>query len=408
MKITKPDKHIPTTHHDSENSDGSSLCRHIGPLLLLTSIFFLNFTARVVFAPLMPEIENDLNISHAAAGSLFFLLSVGYFITLIGSGWVAAWLKHRLTIVLSSVAVGLVLIGAGVSTSLWSLRITMFLLGAAGGLYLPSGIATLMNLISSRHWGKATAVHELAPNTAFVAAPMLVELILRWFSWRTVPLLLGFAAVIAGCLFFRHGRGGDFRGVSPGVASFTPFLRNPAFWMMVFLFGMGISSTMGVYTMTPLYLVTEHGIDRHFTNTLVALSRISGIFIALAGGWATDRFGPGKTLIAVFLLTGAATIMMGAASGPWLITAVFLQPIAAVSFFPAGFAMLSKIGSAETRNIAVSLTAPAAFMVGGGMVPSFIGLMGETYSFGIGIILVGALITMAALPAYLIDRRIEK
>jgi hypothetical protein len=32
----------------------------LSPLLLLTSIFFINFLARIVLAPLMPTVESDL------------------------------------------------------------------------------------------------------------------------------------------------------------------------------------------------------------------------------------------------------------------------------------------------------------------------------------------------------------
>jgi len=385
---------------DSIDLKGSDLRTQIGPLFLLTAIFFLNFTARIVYAPLMPEIEADLNITHAVAGSLFFYISIGYFITLLGSGWVAASLNHRRTIILSSFVLGLALICTAFSGRLGAIRITLLLLGAAAGLYLPSGIATLTALINQRHWGKAIAVHELAPNLSFVIAPLLSELIMMWFSWRTVPVMLGVTTILLGVTFARYGRGGAFTGAPPGLASFKVFLVSPAFWIMVMLFGLGVAGTLGVYTMLPLYLVTEHGIDRNFANALVSFSRISSLFMALAGGWASDRFGPRKTMIIVFLFSGVATIAMGTVSGNWILWAIFLQPMLAVCFFPAGFAALSRIGPAGARNIAVSLAVPVAFMIGGGAVPTFIGFMGDVASFAIGICLVGSMITMGAMLAY--------
>ncbi|MEA3435016.1 MAG: MFS transporter [Thermodesulfobacteriota bacterium] len=385
---------------DSIDLKGSDLRTRIGPLLLLTAIFFFNFTARVVYAPLLPEIEVNLNITHAAAGSLFFYISIGYFITLLGSGWIAASLNHRRTIILSSVVLGFTLICTAFSSGLWTIRITLLLLGAAAGLYLPSGIATLTSLVNPRHWGKAIAVHELAPNLGFVMAPLLSELIMIWFSWRTVPVMLGFTTILLGITFARYGRGGAFTGAAPGLASFKVFLASPAFWIMVMLFGLGVASTLGVYTMLPLFLVTEHGIDRNFANALVSFSRISSLFMALAGGWASDRFGPRKTMIIVFLFSGVATIAMGTVSGNWVLWAIFLQPMVAVCFFPAGFAALSRIGPAGARNIAVSLAVPVAFMIGGGAVPIFIGFMGDVASFAAGICLVGSIIILGAVLAY--------
>jgi NNP family nitrate/nitrite transporter-like MFS transporter len=161
---------------------------------------------------------------------------------------------------------------------------------------------------------------------------------------------------------------------------------------MVILFSLGISSTLGIYTMLPLYLVTDHGMDRNWANTLIALSRIGGVGMALAGGWATDRFGPQRILRIVFVLTGMMTLFIGLAPQTWIAVAVFLQPIMAVCFFPAGFAALSQVSSPSERNLTVSLTIPMAFLIGGGATPALIGFIGDVHSFGWGIAMVGGLI----------------
>ena len=327
------------------------------PLLLLTSIFFVNFMARIVLSPLMTRVESDLAISHAEAGSLFLSISLGYFISLIGSGFISSRLTHKHTVIVSETALGLVLLFTSFSSGLGTMRLGVFMLGIAAGPYLPSGIATLTTLFQSRQWGRAIAIHELAPNLSFVLAPLICEVVLYKYSWRAVFRVLGIAALLLPLVFARYGRGGEFHGEPVGYASFRNLLLKPAFWVMVILFSLGISSTLGVYAMLPLYLVTEHGMDRNWANTLIALSRVSGIGVTLAGGWATDRFGPQR-----------------------------------VFFFPAGLAALSMVSSVKERNIAVSLTVPLAFMVGGGAVPTFIGLMGDVHSFGWGIALVGGLI----------------
>ncbi|WP_340147893.1 MFS transporter, partial [Desulfosarcina cetonica] len=91
-------------------SGAGSIPEHLGPILFLTSLFFINFLSRIILAPLLPTIEKDLSIGHGEAGSLFLLISVGYFISLIASGHVSARLLHRRTIVLSALSLG----GAGV------------------------------------------------------------------------------------------------------------------------------------------------------------------------------------------------------------------------------------------------------------------------------------------------------
>ena len=362
------------------------------PLLLLTSIFFVNFISRIILAPLMPRVKADLALSHAEAGSLFLLISLGYFTTLLASGFISSRLTHRKTIMFSGIAMGVALFITSFSTSLWGMRLGLVAMGMAAGPYMPSGLATLTTLFKYRHWGKALAIHELAPNLSFVLAPLVAEVVLYWFSWRTVFMALGIAAFILATIFARFGRGGDFRGESFKYSSLRLIFANPAFWIMVILFSLGISSTLGIYTMLPLYLVTDHGMDRNWANTLIALSRIAGIGMALAGGWATDRFGPQRVLRNVFVLTGMLTVFIGLASPTWVAAAVFVQPIMAVCFFPAGFAALSMVSSASDRNLTVSLTIPIASLIGGGAAPALIGFVGDVHSFGWGIAMVGGLI----------------
>lgn len=50
----------------------------IGITVFLAWLFYLGFVARVLFAPLMPDIEADLGITHSQAGSLFLSVSIGY------------------------------------------------------------------------------------------------------------------------------------------------------------------------------------------------------------------------------------------------------------------------------------------------------------------------------------------
>ncbi|MCK5205678.1 MAG: MFS transporter [Desulfobacterales bacterium] len=373
------------------------LLSQLGPLLILTSIFFLNFISRIILAPLIPEIEINFNLTHADAGALFFLISMGYFIAITGSGFISARLNHKRTIILSNTALGLALIGTAICRDVWLLRLGLFIVGMAAGLYLPSAISTLTGLINSRHWGKALAIHDIAPNLSFVAAPLIAEAIMARFSWRIAFILFGLAALVMSPLFARFGRGGEFLGEAPGFLSFRELIAKSSFWIMVFLFSLGICSTLGIYTMLPLYLVAEHAIDRNLANTLIALSRLSGLIMAFAGGWAADRFGPKWTLKIVFLITGFMTVLLGIVPGSYIPIIVFLQPLVAVCFFPAGFAALSFIVPPKSRNIAVSLTVPLAFLVGGGMVPIFIGIIGDIRSFALGIVICGGLITAGSI-----------
>ena len=368
----------------------------IGTLVFLTAIFFVNFIARIVLSPLMPVIEADLKLDHAQAGILFLLIASGYFVTLMASGYLSSRLGHKHTIALSSAAVGIALVATAFSPSLWGIHLGLLIMGMAAGLYLPSGIAIITASFRSQHWGRAIAVHELAPTLAFAVAPLLSDLFLEWVSWRGAVALVGLISLLLGLAFACFGRGGEFPGEAPAFGFLRALSRKPVFWIMLVLFGLGISSSVGLYTMLPLFLVTERGMDLDHANTVVALSRIPSLGMALLSGWVADRFGTKKTMTGVLFFSGLMTLLLSLAPNTLTVPVVFLQAMLAVCFFPAALAALSSIGLSGSRNVVISFTIPFAFLAGAGAIPAMIGLFGNAGSFASGIGLTGALVMMGA------------
>jgi len=373
-------------------STHSSFRSQMSPLLFLVGIFLLNFLARVILSPLMPTIEKDLKIGHDEAGSLFLLLYFGYCGGLLASGFVSSRLSHRRTIFLSSIAVGLSLMMVSISHNLWAIRLSLIFLGIAAGFYLTSGVATVTELVSPEHWGKAIAIHELAPNLGFVTAPLIAEALLGLLPWRGVLSVTGIGSIIAGTVFVLWGKGGTSFGEAPDSKTLRSILAEPSLWIMIALFSLGIGASFGVYTMLPLYLVSEKGMERTWANTLLGLSRISALVMVLLSGWVTDRFGARRVIKAVFLVNGLTTMILGVVSGTWIVILLFIQPMISTCFFPAGFATLSRIGSPRIKNLAISFTSALGILLGGGAVPAGIGLIGELGSFSLGFVILGALL----------------
>ncbi len=374
------------------------------PVLFLALIFLLNFLARIMMAPLLPGVEKDIGLSHGQAGSLFFLITAGYFISILCSGFFSSRFTHRWTIIASAASAGAVLLWTSVSRDLWSIRAGMFLVGISTGLYFPSGLSAITHLVEPKHWGKALAIHELGPNLAFVGAPLLAEFLSRWMSWQSILAVVGVVSLILAGGFALFGKGGEFRGQAPTFSSFSSLAKQPVFWVVMGLFALGLSASMGIYSMLPLYLVAGCGMDGTVANTLVGLSRLPGLGIAFLAGMCTDRMGAGKTLFVVFLLMGTSTILLGAVPRSWVSYAVLFQPALAACFFPPALAALSSIGRPETRNVAASFTIPLAWLFGGGAVPLLIGLTADAGSFALGIVPIGILILGGALLSLALGR----
>lgn len=371
--------------------------KRLGPILFLTFLFFLGFIGRVIFAPLMPSLEREAGLSHAQAGSLFLMISIGFFAAQIGSGFITSRLNHKGALAISALGVGVALLGFGVSHSLNAIRLLMVLLGVATGLHLPSAIATITAMVTRRDWGKGFGIQQTAPSLGLVLAPLLVQAFLGPLSWRAIVVSLGAVALGAAIVFVVTARCGEFGGQAPKPAVIRETVQQPSFWIMVLLFSLGMGGSIGLYSMLPLFLVEERGFDLGWANTLLGISRISGLFMAFIAGWITDRVGERRAITAVLAASGLSTILLGIVSGSWLIVIIFVQPMLIACYFPPGFSALARIVPPRRRSVTTSLTTPSAFLLGGGIVPTFLGYMGEKTSFSMGIVLVGCVTLLAPL-----------
>lgn len=361
----------------------------VGPVLLLTSIFFCVFFCRVLIAPYLPEVEREFGLSHTQSGWLFFTISLGYAISLFFSGFLAKRLGHRRTVLTAVSAIGVCLLLVSRAQSFLGLQLTLLLMGSATGLYLPSGIATVTWVASPKDWGKCLAIHELAPNISFIAAPALAALLEGVVSWRTLFAALGVISLIVAVIFARFGPRNENRGESPRPSVLSEVLGRKEFWVLATLFTLGITASFASFSMVPLYLTSARGLDEILANQLVAASRLAGPFLALVAGFGVDKFGARKTAKFALVFSGVFMILIGPAKGWMLYAAVFLQPALSVLIFPAGFTVISKVFEARLRNVAISLIIPTAIVIGNGAAPIMLGWFGDRGLFGWGFVVLG-------------------
>ncbi len=385
-------------------NNGFSFRRALPWLVILAGVFYLTFVCRLIFSPLMNGIEAEMAITHARAGRFFLYISLGYSVALLCSGFLSSRITHRRTIAVSTIWSGLTLLGLAASTTLPLTEALLLAYGVGSGLYLPSGVAAVTSLVAPRDYGKAMAVHELAPTLSFLTAPLLAELFLAFGSWRTGLAILGAMAIVAGLLFAFYGRGGEFKSTPPSYNVIRTIVRRPAFWVLACFFCMAIGGSLGTYTILPLFLVDEHGMLPSDANDLQALSRISGPFVVFTAGWVADRLGFARTMAYSLGLAALATIVMGLTGGGVLIAAAILQPLLLSCYFPAGFVAVSKLFPAEVRSVVVSLIIPLGILIGGGLLPAFLGYLGDQGQFGLGFVLVGAFLAVGPFLVRFLDK----
>lgn len=376
------------TDKNQNEAEGSIQSEAIA-ISFVVVIFFLNMLSRIGLAPLLPEIERNMNLAHAQAGALFLFVSVGYAIGLFGSTYVSSRICHHNQIVLSSVTVGAALLLFAWSEGIWSLRVSLIILGVTSGLYLPSGVATLTSIVRKSDWGKVLAIHQLAPNLAFICGPLMAAIFIPWISWRVLVCVYGLAAILLGFAFFKFRHAGNYCSLAPNYSVIKDLLKIRSLWVLIIMFSLALGVNQGVYSMLPLYLTAERGMEPGAANRLISYSRMAAFFIPLFAGWISDRKGLTGVLFVVCLTSGASVLILAGVPDNWITLAVFLQALSGVSFFPLGFAALSRMTQAENRNIAVALMVPVGHMFGAGLTPTIIGFAGDMGSFTYGFYFLG-------------------
>jgi len=150
---------------------------------------------------------------------------------------------------------------------------------------------------------------------------------------------------------------------------------------------------------TILLLVFERGLDQALVNTLVGVSRISGLIALLFAGYLVDRFGAKTVICAILVSAGIATAALWARSKAILIVAMFFQSLLIVSFFPAILTVAARIAPRNLHNLTVSFILTIGYGFGAGNLPLLLGWLGDHATFALGFLIYGVvLIASSALP----------
>jgi MFS transporter, NNP family, nitrate/nitrite transporter len=369
----------------------------VGTVIVVTLLFFFTFVSRFMFSPLMPAIGKDIPITSGQVGALFLVGAVGMLVGSSLAGLISARLNHRGAMLLSVFAMAAVLVGAYFVGSVWGLRIVFIALGVLAGFQMPSSVATITATVKPDDWGRALSVQQMAPPLSLVVGPLLAAGLLTVMTWNTILLWVAGGGVVLGLLFvLAFGGIGAFPGDRPSPAMVKPVFSTRSFWVMIFLFALGMGAQVGVYTMLPLYLTQERGMTTAQANTILGLANIAPLAMVFVSGWIATRIGLRPTMTLFLGLTGLMMILVGVLSGPAMVVSIFLMAALAVGFFAPGFASLSRIVQPNYRSLAAGFGPPIAFLLGGGLLPAALGYFGQAASFSLGIAIVGVTILVGS------------
>ena len=235
-------------------------------------LFLLNYMSRSTLTPLLVSIEEDLGIGHAQATSLLLMQSAGFSSALAASGFLLSRFKPRQIATIPLAIAGGILLLMPLVHTLGQARLVFIAFGLGVGFYFPAGMATLSSLVFPKDWGKAVAIHELAPNTGFILIPLLAQAGLMFTDWRGVFAIMGVLMICTAGAFLLWGRGGNTRTDAPSFKGCGVLLKNPASWIVALLMAVSMIGEFSIYSILQIFLVSAAGFGPEEANLGLSIS----------------------------------------------------------------------------------------------------------------------------------------
>jgi predicted MFS family arabinose efflux permease len=338
-----------------------------------------------MFAPALPLIEDEYLISHAKASSSFIFQAIGYGSSMFLSGLFSGAFGYKRSIVLLLIIAAfafLLVPFAKVFTVLYGLS---FVIGMATGMYIPAVIPLITHYFEEKIWGKTIAIHDSAASIAVFGAPIIAIFLLQFFGWRSIFSVLGIVFIIAALIFYILFD--ELKVPKINVADLRNFIGRKSLWIMSAIWIFAASTSLGVYSVIPLFLTKELHLDIGYANTIFAFSRLGGFVIAIGACFLVSRFSIQKVMASILAISGIFTVFVALAGIRFIGIALFLQATFIYGFFPAGLIALSRMFEMNVRSIATGFVFGWGVVVGWGITPYLLGLSGDLVSFKFGILI---------------------
>ncbi len=364
-------------------------------LLCLWSLWFISFSLRMLFSPILPLLEDEYLVTHAQASGIFVFLSAGYGVSVMIAGLFSGGFGYKKTILFSLLLLGLICLLIPFLLQFWLLYAFAAALGFLVGFYVPAAIPLITEHYAEKDWGKVLAIHDTGASIAVFATPFIVLFLLRFLSsWRGMFVVYGLVFLASALIFSFACR--EVKVLSPPRTVFRDLMKRASLWRLSILWMLAVGANLGVYSIVPLYLSKELGLPVGYANSILGISRLGAIGVAVACGFLIDRFNLRRVMFIVLMLTGILTVLMAVVSTRHMGVVLFLQAFCVAGFFPAGLVAIAKTFGRETRSLATGVIIAMSIVNGGGVIPYLLGLMGDLHSFRIGLLVLGIFVSLSS------------
>lgn len=347
-----------------------------------------------MFSPILPIIEDEFMVNHARASSIFIFLSAGYGSAVIVSGLFSGMVGYKKSIVFSLALLSLVTFLIPLVHNFLLLYLFAFVVGFSIGFYIPSVIPLITEYYAEKNWGKAIAIHDTGAATGILASPFIALFLLCFFPWRGIFVVFACTCLVCAVVFYFISS--EVKISNPPKALFKDIIKMPSLWLMAIIWIFGMGANLGIYSIAPLYLTKELHLNIGYANTVLGISRLGSVGVAITCGFLIDRFDLRKIMFLVLTITSVFTVLISLVPVKYIGIVLFLQASFVTGFFPVGLVAIAKTFNREMRSLATGIILAVSNIFGSGIIPYLLGISGDLYSFRLGIIILGIFVALAS------------
>lgn len=386
-------------------------------LAMLFAAGLVNFFDRSSLGIAATSIRSELHLSATQIGALLSVFSFAYGLAQLP---LAAWLQPhnaRRTLGLGLLVWSLAQAGSALVSGFGAFLLLRVVLGAGESPFYPAGVFLVRQTTAPHQRGRATALLNLAATMGLAVAPPVLTILMLQFGWRGMFLALGVTGVLLSALWFvaPAARGERKQSAKPGELPLASLLREPTMWGMMLGFG-GLNYVHWFFiSWLPGYLETGRGLSIRNSGWLVAAPFLAGACGALASGLITDALGSrGKyrervhrtNLIVGLLLCGVSTAMVEQAHAASTAVALVCAAMFCLQYAgTSGWGLVQTMAPAAKVPAASALQNFGSFMLAS-LAPLVTGwLLDRTHSFGLALLVCGAMAVFGAGCYALLTRR---
>ncbi|MEV4473682.1 MFS transporter [Nonomuraea sp. NPDC049504] len=285
--------------------------RTFAPVAVLAAGAFAVGTDAFVVAGFLPQLAASLEVSETAAGQSVTAFAVAYAILSPVLATVTACLSRRELLAGALLLLALANLGSALAPTFAVLLVTRVVAAAGAAAFTPNAGAVAAALSRPEARGRALATVVGGLTVATAAGVPLGGLAGQWLGWRAaLGLVAGACVVVAAAVYV----------ILPALPGEPPVplrvrlrvLRRPAVPAVLALTVLGMAATYTVYAYSAPAM---RAVGVESTASMLFLYGLGAVLGNLAAGYATDRWGAGRVLMAGYVVMAASLAGLGWLAG---------------------------------------------------------------------------------------------